>query len=289
MKTHPTLSEKWLQQRIVEDTSLLGLGDLDVRAVEKSHPGAGRLDLLLYDAESNTRYEVELQLGATDESHIIRTLEYWDIERRRFPQYEHVAVIVAEDITSRFFNVISLFNGFIPVVAVQVSALEVNGALTLVFTKVLDTSLMAVPDDSDSPVEPKDRPYWEAKASPVTMAICDRLLELVREVEPSATLNYNKSYVGLAVNGVASNFIVMHPRKHLVRTEIKIPNEDLLTRRMEDAGVTVLGFQARWGVYRVQLTDADFDQRADLLRELVKLAHANRGTRPRSVGRGQTE
>ena len=30
-----------------------------------------------------------------DESHIIRTIEYWDIERRRYPQYEHVAVIVA--------------------------------------------------------------------------------------------------------------------------------------------------------------------------------------------------
>ena len=48
------------------------------------------------------------------ESHIIRTIEYWDIERKRYPQYEHCAVLVAEDITSRFLNVISLFNGTIP-------------------------------------------------------------------------------------------------------------------------------------------------------------------------------
>ena len=27
-------------------------------------------------------------------SHIIRTIEYWDIERRRYPAYEHVAVLV---------------------------------------------------------------------------------------------------------------------------------------------------------------------------------------------------
>ncbi len=27
-------------------------------------------------SESDTRYEVELQLGATDESHLIRTIEY---------------------------------------------------------------------------------------------------------------------------------------------------------------------------------------------------------------------
>ena len=58
-----------------------------------------------------TRYEVEIQLGPTDESHIIRTIEYWEIERRRYPQYEHVAVIVAEDVTSRFLNVINLLNG----------------------------------------------------------------------------------------------------------------------------------------------------------------------------------
>ncbi len=65
------------------------------------------LDLLLQDPDTNRRYEVELQLGPTDESHIIRTIECWDIERKRYPQYDHCAVIVAEDITSRFLNVIS--------------------------------------------------------------------------------------------------------------------------------------------------------------------------------------
>jgi len=70
--------------------------------------------VVLQDSETNQRYEVEIQLGATDESHIIRTIEYWDIERKRYPQYDHCAAIVAEDITSRFLNVISLFNGFIP-------------------------------------------------------------------------------------------------------------------------------------------------------------------------------
>ena len=71
------------------------------------------------DADGNHRYEVEVQLGATDESHIIRTIDYWDIERKRYPQYDHTAVIVAEDITSRFLNVISLFNGMIPNVVKQ--------------------------------------------------------------------------------------------------------------------------------------------------------------------------
>ena len=113
--------------------------------------------MLLYDAETTTRYEVELQLGATDESHIIRTIEYWDTERRRYPQYDHVAVIVAEEITARFFNVISLFNGFIPIVAIQMSAIELSDdEVTIVFTKVLDRISLGADDDDDEgePTEP---------------------------------------------------------------------------------------------------------------------------------------
>src|SRR5262249_3860525 len=53
LKSDPEFSEKWLQERIAEDPSVLGLGDLDLKDVERSQPGAGRLDMLLYDSESN--------------------------------------------------------------------------------------------------------------------------------------------------------------------------------------------------------------------------------------------
>ena len=119
IKNHPELNEKWVQDRISEEPGILGLGDVILKDRERLQPRAGRLDLLFQDAESNHRYEVKIQLGGTDESHIIRTIEYWDIERKRYPQYEHTAVIVAEDITSRFLNVISLFNGMIPLMAVK--------------------------------------------------------------------------------------------------------------------------------------------------------------------------
>ena len=76
LRSHPEYNERWLQDRIADDPSLLGLGDLIVKDVERIQPRAGRLDLLLADVESATRYEVEIQLGPTDESHIIRTLEY---------------------------------------------------------------------------------------------------------------------------------------------------------------------------------------------------------------------
>lgn len=110
MRREPGISERWVHERILDDPTVLELGEVDVRDTERRQPSAGRLDLLLQDPELGTRYELELQLGPTDESHIIRTIEYWDNERRRYPQYEHVAVLVAEQITARFFNVISLLN-----------------------------------------------------------------------------------------------------------------------------------------------------------------------------------
>jgi hypothetical protein len=276
LKSHPEYNEKWLQQHIADNPALLGLGDLDVKDMERTQPRAGRLDLLLFEPETNTRYEVELQLGATDESHIIRTIEYWDIERRRYPQYEHVGVIVAEEITARFFNVISLFNGFIPIIAIQLNAIQVGDAVTLVFTTVLDRMPLGL-DEEDEPDEPRDRGYWERKASPASLALTDRVLELVREIESTATLKYNKNYIGIIRGGSVSNFVSFRPRqKHLI-LECKVPRSEELSQRLEDAGIELLTYQTRWGQYRLSITEQDVSRNEDLLRELVKLAHQNFG------------
>ncbi|MDA3949415.1 MAG: hypothetical protein PF508_09320 [Spirochaeta sp.] len=73
IRNHAELSERWVQDRIADDPALLGLGDLILKDKERNQSGAGRLDLLLQEADSTQRYEVEIQLGKTDESHIIRT------------------------------------------------------------------------------------------------------------------------------------------------------------------------------------------------------------------------
>jgi hypothetical protein len=163
---HPELNEKWIQNLIAEDPSILGLGDLILKDKERQQPRTGRLDLLLQDPDSNRRFEVEIQLGRTDESHIIRTIEYWDIERKRYPQYEHTAVIVAEDITSRFLNVISLFNGFIPLVAIQMQAIKVGDNVSVVCSTVLDQVTLGLVDEEEVQ-EVTDRAYWEKKRGTV--------------------------------------------------------------------------------------------------------------------------
>ena len=54
------LDEKWLQDRIAEDPTILGLGELTLIEREKLQP-KGRLDLLLSDAESGIRYVTEIR------------------------------------------------------------------------------------------------------------------------------------------------------------------------------------------------------------------------------------
>src|SRR5262245_50177642 len=150
LRQHPDFSEVWLHERIKDDTSILGLGELDVLKHEHIQVGGGRLDLLLADTENEVRYEVEIMLGPTDPSHIIRCIEYWDVERRKYPAYDHVAVLIAEEVTSRFLNVISLLSGTIPLVAIQLNALRVGNSVILNFVKVLDQRSLRVDIEAEA-------------------------------------------------------------------------------------------------------------------------------------------
>ncbi len=274
LRNNPSFNEKWVQDRITEDPSILGLGDVVVKDKERIQPKAGRLDLLLQDAEGYRRYEVEIQLGATDEAHIIRTIEYWDIERKRYPQYEHTAVIVAEDITSRFLNVISLFNGVIPLIAIQMNALKIADHVGLVFTTVLDHIPLGMIDEDEDVAETTDRAYWEARSSKQTVALADQLLEIARKHDPKLELKYNKFYIGLAKDGQPSNFLIFRPKKGFIRFEPRLTNSPDLQERIEASGLDVMDYDKRWGRYRIRLQKSDYEKYQKILEEIIALAYA---------------
>lgn len=273
IKRSGTLTEKWVQAQIEEDPSILGLGDLVLKDKERIQQSAGRLDLLLQDPETLKRYEVEIQLGATDESHIIRTIEYWDIERKRYPQYEHAAVIIAEDITSRFLNVIQLFNGNIPLIAMKVTAYKVGGEYALTFVKVLDEMRLGLVDDDEPIAEPTDRAFWETKrGTKKTLQTTDSLLKLVNEVEPRASLKYNKHYIGIEVDGSAKNFVSFMPRKAHVIMTIKIPKTAETDEILEESGLETLTYETQWRQYRLRLDSKLDDKQREVILGLVKQA-----------------
>jgi len=234
LQNHPILNESRVKKIIADDPSILGLGDLSLKDMERSQPRAGRLDLLLQDPEAGVRYEVEIQLGKTDESHIVRTIEYWDIEKKRYPQYEHYAVIIAEDITSRFLNVMSLLNGAIPIIAIQMNAYKIEDKYFLLFTKILDEINLGYVDEDEEHIEITDRSYWEtAKGTKGTVAMVDRILGLIKVFAPEVELNYTKFYIGLTKDGRPNNFAVFRPKRSFLRIEIRLEKTEEIDKQIE--------------------------------------------------------
>lgn len=267
---HPTIKESWIQEQIAFDPTILGLGDLILKDKERIQPKAGRLDILLQDLDSKRRFEVEIQLGKSDESHIIRTLEYWDIERKRYPQYDHCAVIVAEDITTRFLNVIRLFNSSIPFIAIQMSALKFGEEIALVFTKVLDESPLGLVDEDEEVREITDREYWIKRGSPETVAMADNLLNLINSFGDKYELKYNKFYIGFSKDGQANNFAILRPRKKDINIEFKLPNSVEIQTIIDTNGLDDMGYDTRWGNYRLRVSKTDLITHKDSLSELFK-------------------
>ena len=274
LKGSSEMDEKYIQEYIANDPRVLGLGDLILKDKERIQPKAGRLDLLLYDPDNERRYEVELQLGKTDESHIIRTIEYWDIERRRYPQYDHCAVIIAEDITSRFLNVIQLFNGHIPLIAIKMSAHKVGDKYAIIFTKILDELKLAIDEEDDNDIIPTDRNYWENKCSKEIMELIDNILKIIQEFEPSiSALKYNREYIGLIKNGTAFNFAYMYAKKRFIRLYLRLERSEETDKLIDDNGLDVSEFGTEPNLYKIRLTEADISGKREILKQLLEKSY----------------
>jgi len=275
-------NEAKLRDILTDDPTLLGLGDLYVKNIEKTQPRAGRLDLLLSDPDDEERYEVELQFGKTDESHIIRCLEYWDIERRRYPQYDHTAVLVAEDITSRFLNVISLFNGFVPLIAMKLTAFRINDQIILSFIKVLDKVVLE--EEPPQPGRAVSREDWVDRSSDYLVSIVDSsagisFRSILKEISPTLDLKYNQQYIGIQQNGVANVFALFIPYKRgFIRVSVKLRAEDKLdewTNKLTEAGLGTTKSRDRL-IFQLK-TQEDLRQHKELLKSLLNESYEEYG------------
>jgi hypothetical protein len=271
LKEHPHFDEQWLRKVIEGDPSIIGLGDLELKEAERIQPKAGRLDLLLYDREKEKRYEVEIMLGKIDESHIIRAIEYWDNERKRLPNYEHCAVVIAEDITTRFLNVIGLFNSSIPMIAIQLNALAVEDKLILNFVKVLDE--VSVGEDEDEISVKKDRTFWENKASKESLVIVDECNDILKEIDSDLHISYNQSYMGLFKKNRPFNFLVFVAKQKFVRVEIKVEDIETWIKKLEDHEFEIVSVGKGSGRIKFRIAKSDVANNHDLLKELFQTSY----------------
>ena len=269
LKKH--FSEKWLQDIIEEDPSIIGLGDLQVYRRERKQSSGGRIDFLMLSSDNTTMYEVEIMLGATDESHIIRTIEYWDLEKRRFPSRDHKAVLIAESITNRFFNVISLMNKSIPIIAIQLNAFKHDDNVFLDFVKVLDI-YESPEDEEDLGLETVDRSYWEQKANIESINMMDFIKSLLIEKYEELRITYNKHHV--AFGTLSKNIMWLRPRKKKGYCHIEIlvgtGNIEEVKTKLEEAIDSFSVVKEKKVVFSI--TREKFDENLEILKDVMMIA-----------------
>ena len=260
------LNEAWLQGQIWDNPSCIGLGELEGVAKERVVSSGGRLDILLKNPVDDSMYEVETMLGDTDPSHIVRTIEYWDLIKRKWPQRQHYAVLIAERITKRFFNVIQILSGTVPLIAIQANIIQSAHGQSLHFTKILD--VYEEPDD-DTPngAETYDETYW-SKKSKETLDVARQLQELTKDVYNGAELRFNKYWISLVSNGY--NQISVHDRSgKKVLVELRYGSKrDEIAELLDSAGVQ---HTDRYSHFKFQMPASSLEKSADMFLRIARL------------------
>jgi hypothetical protein len=203
--------------------------------------------LLLKNPEDDSMFEVEVMLGETDASHIIRTIEYWDLEKRRWPKRSHTAVLVAEGINTRFFNVVQLLSQAIPIIGIQVKAVELDGKLGLHFTMIDSYEEPEVEDESP----PADEAYWKDKR-PDTLILAKGCEALATTLFEDVKLRFLKGELVLTIG--AQKRIWIWPAKGeliWIAYRLEAKETEALKKMLEAKGV--IPKIEEWGEHDVEL------------------------------------
>lgn len=95
-----------------------------------------------------------------------------------------MAVFIAEDITT-------LFNGYLPPVAIQLNAVRVGVNIAMIFTRVLDQRLgLAIAEEEQEVVS---RSCWKKMGSRMTVCVAKEVLKLLKTLDLELKLKYKNN------------------------------------------------------------------------------------------------
>jgi hypothetical protein len=120
-------------------------------------------------------------------------------------------------------------------IAVQLSAFKLDdNNIVLHPVTVLDVVEEIADIDAVDEVERADRPSWDKKAEPSSLAILDKIVSLLRTNNIDPKLTYNRYHISIGTTGY--NFCWFHPRKSVgyCHIEFRLPPE------MRDEAVAAL-------------------------------------------------
>ena len=104
--------------------------------------------------------------------------------------------------------------------------------------------------------------------------LADRLLKLIHAFAPSIELSYLKSFIGLAHDGRANNFVLFVPQKKAVSMDVYIAKSDAFEKEMKRKGI---GFtRTKDDSYNFRLFPADVETHSQFLTDLMRKAFDER-------------
>lgn len=271
LKDHPGFDESWLEKQIKDHPEVLGLGAARPVRSQTHHKSGGIVDLLLRDEDNEVYYTVELMLGPVDASHLVRTIDYFLREQTRpdSEEWEHVAVLVAEDIRgSRFINVAEYLSKKMPLIVMELSALRVGEYVTLKGVRIFDGT-----QDQEERIEQQEEitpESWAKKSSRESMQLVTQFEGILQGLVSDLRLTY-KSFIGIAVGNRAQNFVYFNAKREFVRVHVpQINNAADWKMRIEKSGFKLLegGDGLKFRVFPQQ-----FESHRDMFVELFKQAY----------------
>jgi len=128
--------------------------------------------------------------------------------------------------------------------AIQMQAFKIAEYTTLVFTTVVDVLNLGLVDEEEA-ITQADRAYWVSTASEATVAMVDQLLPILKKLDPSLELKYNKFYVGLSRDGQVDNFVSFRPLKNTLTLRIQLPQSEDIDNKVTEAGLDALEYNTK--------------------------------------------
>ena len=92
-------------------------------------------------------------------------------------------------------------------------------------------------------------------------------------MRPNVRKNNILFYIGLSKDGQANNFASFRPRKNTLNIEIKLPYSEDIQKIIEDNELNDMGYQKRWGLYRLRVEKEDVKIKREILKVLLLKAY----------------
>lgn len=258
------LDEFWLQDYICQNPACLGLGDIELVSKEKKQSSGGRLDILMKGSDEEL-YEIEVMLGETDETHIIRTIEYWDIEKKKRPKRQHTAVLVAEKINTRFYNVINLLSHSVPIIGIQANLYRSGDDISMVFTKIIDS--FEEPEIEEEGEVLHGFEFLKGK-SPETAQVIEILTPIIVSSSSDNRINHRKNGATVFIGGSKKMTIARRGNKQ-ASVQYKVSDEERNSiEELLDANSIAYDFKN--GFIRIWLTPTSLSEHIDVHREIIE-------------------